>query len=74
MENNVEGSLKEDEVIPLGGKSKTLPAGTAVVVDKTSKTIISFEGNREGVIAKGTVVAINGVSVTLDVTCASNHR
>ena len=63
--DNVEGTLKEAEVISLDGKSRNLPAGTSVVVDKTSKAILSFVGNTAETIAINEVVDIDGVSVTL---------
>ena len=55
-------------MISLSGKSRNLPVGTSVVVDKTSKVILSFEGNTEETIAINEVVDIDGVSVTLTET------
>ena len=62
---NIKGTLTEAKVISLSGKSRNLLAGTSVVVDKTSKAILSFVGNTAETIAVKTVVDIDGVSVTL---------
>ena len=65
---NIKGALTEAKMISLGGKSRNLPVGTSVVVDKTSKKIISFEGNTAEVIAIGVDVNIDSVVVTLTET------